>query len=173
MPAISFQGMWLDDLLSGRKKQTTRANDRIKVGHVCSIYNEQRKRITGKPLRKTTFEGRQEISYRINAYGYPASVELEPHNISFELSWYYAHFLGKVKITEVYDICPIEMSNRELEAWAKADGFEGSANLGFTPLELADTWFRSRYGDDWMDRTWTVIRWDGWLERYFLADGER
>ena len=134
------------------------------------MYNEQRKRITAKPLRKTTFEGRQEISYRINTYGYPASVELEPHNISFELSWYYAHFLGKVKIAEVYDIHPRKMSKEHLQAWAKADGFEDSANLGFTPLELADTWFRSRYGDDWMDRTWYVIRWDEWLERYFEPD---
>jgi len=172
MPALSFQEMWLDDLLSGCKRQTTRANNRIKVGNICSMYNEQRKRITAKPLRKTTFEGRQEISYRINAYGYPASVELEPYNISFELSWYYAHFLGKVEITEVYDIYPYEMSKEDIRAWAKADGFEDSANLEFTPLELADTWFRSRYGDDWMDHTWVAIRWDEWLERYFEAKTE-
>jgi len=156
MPALSFQEMWLDDLLSGRKKQTTRATDRIKVGHVCNIYNQQRKRINGKELRRMTHKGIDVMYER----GYPWIPE-------FHEAIYHAHFLGKVEITEVYDIYPREMSKEYLRAWAKADGFEDSANLGFTPLELADTWFRSRYGDDWMDRTWYVIRWDEWLERYF------
>ena len=161
MPALSFQGMWLDDLLSGRKKQTTRATDRTKVGHVCSIYNRQRCQINTKPLRKLTPEGDEMMRER----EYPRVRKLPEGT-------YYAHFLGKVKIAEVYDIHPRKMSKEDLRAWAKADGFEDSANLGFTPLELADIWFRSRYGDDWMDHTWTVIRWGGWLERYFLADGD-
>ena len=79
MPALSFQGMWLDALLSGRKKR---------------------------------------------------GVELEV--------W--------------------------AAMWSYADGFN-------TFLD-ANEWFTMNYGDDWMDRTWHVIRWDGWLERYFLADGE-
>jgi len=168
MPALSFQGRWLDPLLSGRKKQTTRANDRIKVGSIVHIYNQQRVRITAKPLRKTTFEGRQEISYRINNRGYPMPVELEPYNMSFELSWYYAHFLGKVEISEVYSIRPSKMRGAELEIWAMmwsyADGFDSFLD--------ANEWFKKNYGDDWMDRTWYVIRWDGWLERYFEAKTE-
>jgi len=156
MPALSFQEMWLDALLSGRKKQTTRATDRIKVGDVCNMYNQQRLEINSKPLRKLTPEGDEMMRER----EYPRVRKL-PEGM------YHAHFLGKVEIAEVYDIHPCEMGKEYLRAWAKADGFEDSANLGFTPLELADTWFRSRYGDDWLDRTWTVIRWEGWLERYF------
>ena len=174
MPALSFQEMWLDDLLSGRKKQTTRATDRIKVGHVCSMYNKQRKRIIEKPIRQLTPMGVRVVQSKLCSDPYPIYPD-PPEMVSNDLMFqhvYYAHFLGKVEIAEVYDIRPREMSKEDLRAWAKADGFEDSANLGFTPLELADTWFRSRYGDDWMARTWTVIRWDRWLERYFLADGE-
>ena len=70
---------------------------------------------------------------------------------------YHAHFLGKVVITEVYDVLPINSCGKE--AWAKHDGFDS-----FTD---ADEWFEAKYGEVWMCKYWTVIRWDGWLERYF------
>jgi len=159
MLAQSFQERWLDPLLSSRKKQTTRANDRIKVGDIVHIYNQQRLEINSKPLRKLTSEGDEMMRER----EYPRVKKL-PEGM------YHAHFIGKVKIVEVWDIRPIEMSDRELEVWALDDGFEDLSDLGFTPIEIADTWFRSRYGNDWMDRTWYVNRWDGWLERYFDAD---
>jgi len=170
MPALSFQEMWLDALLSGRKKQTTRATDRIKVGDVCSMYNEQRKRITAKPLRKTTFEGGKIISERINTHGYPnkTSFEIDTYRISFGLSWYYAHFLGKVEIIETYSVRPSKMRGVELEVWAAMWSYAD----GFNTFLDANEWFTMNYGDDWMDRTWHVIRWDGWLERYFEANGE-
>ena len=150
MPALSFQGEWLDKLLSGEKQQTTRQqSDRFKVGDVVHIYNKQRQRIMDKPLRRMTPAGIDMMYGR----GYPFINE-------FHHAMYHAHFLGKVKITEVYDILPANLSGRS--AWAKADGFDN-----FT---CADTWFRSHYGDDWLMKTWTVIKWDGWLERYFEQD---
>jgi len=164
MPALSFQEMWLDALLSGRKKQTTRATDRIKVGHVCSIYNEQRKQITAKPLRKLTIEGDEMMRER----EYPRVRKLPEGT-------YYAHFLGKVKIIDVHSMIPSEMSWEDLEAWAWADGFDGFSRVdpfGDEHKINANEWFTKQYGDNWMDRTWYVIRWGGWLERYFLADGE-
>jgi len=165
MPALSFQGMWLDDLLSGRKKQTTRATDRIKVGHVCSIYNQQRCQINTKPLRKLTPEGDEMMRER----KYPRVRKLPEGT-------YYAHFLGKVKIIDVQSMIPSEMSGENLEAWAWADGFDGFSRLdplGGEHEITANEWFTMNYGDDWMNRMWTVIRWDGWLEKYFLAGGER
>ena len=163
MPALSFQGMWLDALLSGRKKQTTRATDRIKEGDIVSIYNQQRRQISDKELRRMTHKG-VEVMYE----RYPLIHE-------FHHAIYHAHFLGKVKIIDVQSMIPSEMSGEDLEAWAWADGFDEFCR--FDPLGdeheiTANEWFKQQYGDDWMDRTWHVIRWDGWLERYFLADGE-
>jgi len=156
MPALSFQGMWLDDLLSGRKKQTTRATDRIKVGDIIHIYNQQRRRIIDKPLRKLTPAGLERECAQSYPLIRPGTMRGEGH----------AHFLGKVKIIETYSICPGKMRGVELDVWAAmwayADGFESFLD--------ANEWFRKNYGDDWMDRTWHVIRWDGWLERYFEAD---
>jgi len=58
MPAISFQEEWINKLLNGTKQQTTRQQTaRIKVGDVCHIYNQQRKKIISKPLRSLTDEG--------------------------------------------------------------------------------------------------------------------
>ena len=158
MPAISFQEEWLDRLLSGTKQQTTRPQtSRIKEGDVCSIYNQQRRRITAKPLRKMTYAGIDAMEGR----KYPMIPE-------FHKAMYHAHLLGKVQIMEVYDIHPCEMTDGELKAWAIADGFTDSANLGLTETELADMWFRAHHRDDgWRRRTWTVIRWGGWTERYF------
>jgi len=159
MPAISFQRQFLDALLLGTKQQTTRKQtDRIKVGDICNIYIEQRRRIRDKPLRRMTHIGVDRMYVR----GYPMIPE-------FHQAMYHAHFLGKVEIAKVYLFCPVEMATFELEEWAQADGFK-DPNLGFTDFEIADTWFRSRYGDDWMRKTWTVIKWDGWKERYFEAD---
>jgi len=67
--------------------------------------------------------------------------------------------LGKVVITEVYDITPSEMSGEELEAWAWANGFDN--------CEDARCWVEIRYGARWMHMTWTAICWRGWQERYF------
>lgn len=147
MPAISFQGEWLNKLLSGTKQQTTRQRtDRIKVGDVCHIYNQQRRQIRDKPLRRLTRDGIATMP--MSRYPFP------------EQGQHYAHFLGKVKIVEVYDMLPLQNSNRS--RWAKADGFDN-----FT---AADTWFTERYGEEWAARWWTVIRWDSWLERYFESE---
>ena len=149
MPAISFQEEWIDKLLSGTKQQTTRPQtDRIKVGDVCTIYNQQRAQITDKPLRMLTVSGIGAMQNR----GYPSVPNFLNAN-------YYAHFLGKVKITEVYDIIPSTLSGNELEVWAMGDGFDCWGD--------AYAWFESRYGDNWMEDTFTVIKWNGWLERYF------
>ena len=172
MPALSFQNEWLDKLLSGSKRQTTRSQtDRIKVGDVCTIYNQQRKRITDKPLRRLSDRGRVEMTNRIfsEKYDYPPSLT------GYDYWNYYAHLLGKVEIIDVHDIHPCEMTEAELEAWAVADGFKGFHPAAVPPDRLydgANMWFQRRYGDDWMQRWWTVERWDGWLERYFEAEPE-
>ena len=150
MPALSFGGEWLDKLLSGSKRQTTRPQtDRIKVGDVCTIYNQQRRRIVDKPLRKLTVFGNAEMCFR----GYP-NVPLMLDDAGF----YHAHLLGKVEIAEVYDILPIQCTCGE-NTWAKRDGFTGDHD--------AFVWFENRYGEGWVKRWWTVIRWGGWMERYF------
>ena len=110
MPALSFQEMWLDALLSGRKRQTTRANDRIKEGDIVSIYNQQRRQISDKELRRMTHKG-VEVMYE----RYPLIHE-------FHHAIYHAHFLGKVKIIDVQSMIPSEMSGENLEAWAWTDG---------------------------------------------------
>ncbi len=147
MPALSFQEEWLLKLLNGTKQQTTRPQtDRIKVGDIVNVYNQQRRRITDKPLLMLTVSGIEAMHDR----GY----QFVP---DFLNAHYYAHFLGKVEITEVYDITPWCMDGAN--SWAVADGFFN--------IEAADEWFTERYGDGWMHQTWTVIRWDGWQERYF------
>ena len=147
MSALSFQGEWLKPLLFGFKQQTTRPQtDRIKVGAVCHIYNQQRRRIADKPEMRLTGAG---IETMVARYGMTKRQKL--------LNVFHAHFLGKVIITEVYDMLLPHNSHRN--AWARADGFDN-----FT---CADTWFTDQYGDGWVDMWWTVIRWDGWLEQYF------
>jgi len=160
MPALSFQGEWLDKLLSGEKQQTTRPQtDRIKVGDICHIYNQQRQRIVDKPERHLTEIGGHVMEQRYGMTGRQRLMEI-----------FHAHFLGKVEIMEVYDIHPCKMTGEELEAWAWADGFDGLRRidpLGDPVKVYAAEWFSKHYGDDWMHKTWTVIRWNGWMRRYF------
>ena len=168
MPALSFQREFVDALLRGDKQQTTRQQtDRFKVGDTAHIYIEQRRRITDKPLHRTTANGREMILFKIeNEKTYPPKDCIDT---------YYAHFLGKVGIAEVYDIRPCEMSEEELKAWAQADGFKDFHptyriyTKGVHEDDGANMWFMRRYGNDWMQRTWTVIRWNGWQARYFEA----
>lgn len=156
MPALSFQEEWIDKLLSDTKQQTTRPQtSRIKVGDIVHVYNQQRRRITDKPPRLLTATGLQMFRE-----GYPF-VKTDRHE-----EGHHAHFLGKVAITEVYertfDMMLIRRSGHEwrmANAWARSDGFKDFWG--------ADTWFTAKHGDDWMQQTWTVIRWNGWLERYF------
>ncbi len=179
MPALSFQGEWLDKLLSGSKQQTTRQQtDRIKVGDVVHIYNQQRRRIADKPLRETTWDGYEFISGMIEDIGqYPRPMCDQLGGYSLDL--YHAHFLGKVMITEVYDLIPIEMIGDELKAWAVADGFKDFHptyrlhTKGIHEDDGANMWFQRRYGEAWMHQRWTVIRWQGWQERYFEPDGRK
>lgn len=160
MPAISFNKEFLDALLRGDKQQTTRKQtDRIQVGDICHIYIEQRGRIMNKPLMRLTDIGFDVMRER---HSMMTSQIIERE--------FYAHFLGKVKITGVHDIRPSEMSREELAAWALADGFSNFDPIIITPESIdqsANWWFSYRYGNDWMQQMWTVIRWDGWTERYF------
>ena len=162
MPAISFNRQFLDALLRGDKQQTTRKQtDRTKVGDTAQIYIEQRVQLTDKPIRVMTGAGTTAIADRVNdaRYNYPAECPPSPFLDKFE-PVYYAHLLGKVEITEVYDMLPLQCTCGE-EAWAKKDGFAGYGD--------ASAWFESNYGEGWVDRWWTVIRWQGWAERYFEA----
>ena len=123
--------------------------DRIKSGDVCHIYNQQRGRIADKPLRKLTADGIATMP--MNRYPFPKS------------GMQHAHFLGKVRITEVNDFYPYDAPyDTVLANWAHTDGFD--------TVEDADIWFTKRYGEDWDMLSWTVIRWDGWLERYFMPE---
>jgi len=149
MPAYSFGREFIDPMLLCDKQQTSRPQTtRFHVGDTGYIYIEQRRPIVTKPLRRMTRAGIEMVCDR----GYPFIPE-------YHQAIYHAHFLGTVKITEIYDIHPCEMSGEELEAWAWADWFED--------VTAADTWFTAQYGGDWMQRWWTVTRWHGWLERYF------
>ena len=152
MPALSFQEEWLDKLLRGDKQQTTRPQTtRIWIGDpIVHIYNQQRRRIADKPLRLLTKAGIAMMP--MDRYPFPSN----------NPPMHYAHFLGKVEITEVYDFVPMETHETELEAWAHADGFEDMIN--------ASDWFTHRYSNDWVYQTWTVIKWNGWTERYFKPD---
>ena len=151
MPAQSYQEPWLDPLLLSEKEQTTRPQtDRFHVGDTVHIYIQQRRRIIDKPLRHMTDAGIDAMRKR----GYPFTS-------GFHKAIYPAHFLGKVVLTEVYDIHPCDMSGEELEAWAWVDGFDSPTQAG--------EWFVRQYGEDWQEQWWTVTRWHGWLERYFHA----
>lgn len=161
MSTLSFMPEWIDMLLNGDKQQTTRKQtNRIKVGDVVNVYNQQRRRIIDKPLRQLT------------PIGYDMMCQREYPNMSGPES-YHAHFLGKVRITEVYDIHPIEMSEEALKSWAIPDGFKSFHPMFQFPEQLcppspgANMWFIEHYGEDWMDAIWTVNRWNGWVERYF------
>ena len=166
MPALSFQGEWLRKLLSGTKQQTTRPlTDRIKVGDICNIYNQQRRRIADKPMRKMTAIGMEMVLQKRTIHH---DIRTYPpvHPDSWIRGLYYAHFLGKVEITEVYDLYPYDAPlDSVLADWAHADGFD--------TFEDADVWFMKRYGEEWDLMHWTVIRWDGWTERYFEPEAIR
>lgn len=175
MPAISFERMWVDDLLSDRKPQTTRPEtDRFKVGDIAHIYIEQRGKITDKPLRTCTKDGAFYTRELMNCRPhYPQSFFDSSGDKVWAhlLDWgpfrvqYYAHFLGKVEITDVQQFMPSEYYGDEgadiVAEWAKLDGFKDFA--------AADEWFSKRY-EYWLDTAWTVIRWGGWIERYFEPD---
>lgn len=173
MPGFSFGDIWIDPLLRGGKQHTTRPKtDRFRVGDTGYIYIRQRQPIITKPMRTPTLAG-EEFIYRMieDERRYPRP-ELHPRG-GYSIDPYYAHFLGTVEIAEVYDIHPCEMSGEELEAWAWADGFDDFDTVVVNP-EFLDTrssyakwWFSNRYGNDWMQRWWTVVGWHGWLERYF------
>ena len=164
MPAHSFGDEWLDPLLRSDKQGTTRPQStRIKVADIVSIYIKQRGRIVDKPIRQMTAIGTTAMADRVNdpTYHYPAECPVMPIGQSYDLPYYYAHFLGKVEITEVYDIHPCEMSEDELIAWAQADGFKHFHPTVVPPDRLydgANMWFQRRYGNDWMQRWWTVER---------------
>ena len=167
MPALSFQGEWLNALLSGGKQQTTRPRtDRFKVGDVCHIYNQQRRRILDKQVRRMTGIGTTAMADRVNnpRYYYDPKCPVVKGSRIGDMPSYYAHFLGKVEIMRVYDIRPCRMTVDELEAWARADGFRNFVD--------ADVWFTKQYDEYWIDLKWTVIRWNGWMVRYFKAEGE-
>lgn len=183
MPALSFQEEFVDALLRCDKQQTTRPQtDRFKVGDIGQIYIQQRRRIADKPLRLCTDDGKWCIRELMNKrHHYPQTFfdrdgdVFYPHRLDWEpgLPQYYAHFLGKVEITATFDICPREMSKYDLQGWAQDDGFDDFHPTVIPPDRLndgANMWFIARYGDDWMKRMWTVIRWDGWIERYFKPD---
>jgi hypothetical protein len=182
MPALSFKREWIDALLSGDKRQTTRKPTppgkppRVKEGDVCQIYVEQRMRISAKLLRQTTVAGREQILKKIEDGKYPRLPEMddcgkypkpqvmdEPERaIRYsDLGLYYAHFLGTVEVSGVYTVCPAEMCGDDLDAWAWCDGFPG--------FDEGDMWFVRHYGEGWLDQVWTAIRWNGWKERYFKA----
>lgn len=174
MPAISFQRGFLGALLRGDKQQRTRRQtDRIKVGDVCNIYIEQRRRIRDKPLRQVTRAGAEmvdaKLSMPIDKRTYPSPTKFCGETIEMDTSKlyyayglkfydrYHAHFLGKVVITEVFNITPACLDGEN--SWARADGFSN--------IEAANEWFTKRYGEDWIHQIWTVIKWNGWAERYF------
>jgi len=165
LPALSFQRGFVDDLLSGRKQQTTRPQtDRFKVGGILHIYIEQRNKIIDKPIRQMTGIGTTAMADRVNDtnYNYPLSCGIIPDRKLGDMPSYYAHFLGKVEITDVQRFMPSEHWGDEgadiIETWARLDGFKDFA--------AADEWFSSRY-KYWLDTEWTVIGWNGWIERYF------
>lgn len=167
MVAISFHKEFLDDLLRCNKQQTTRLTSvahkvpRIKVGDIAQIYIKQRQSIVTKPVRQMTSTGTKVVAGRVDDinYHYPPSCQVAEGSKYVDMPAYYAHFIGKVEIVEVYKIKPSEMSGKEVEAWAIADGFKDFYH--------ADMWFLRQYDGRWVDKSWTVSRWVGWLERYF------
>ena len=96
-----------------------------------------------------------------NNYNYPATCPIIIDQQPGDLPSYYAHFIGKVEIAEIYSILPYMMSEPNLVRWARQDGFKDFA--------AADRWFTLQYGGSWFYNNWTAIRWDGWEEVYFRA----
>ena len=151
MPAYSFQPEFIDPLLLSTKEQTTRTfTNKAHVGDIGYIYIQQRMKIVKKPLRRLTREGIDAMHECM----YPTIPE-------FHQGIYHAHFLGTVEIAEVIDIHPGGMADKHLEGWAVDDGFPDFC--------AADEWFTGQYDANWMDDWWTVVLWEGWLERYFEA----
>jgi len=165
MVASSFQEQFLDALLRSDKQQTTRPQtERFKVGDIAQIYIKQRGRIVDKPVRQMTGAGTTAMADRVNDPKYyypPACPVVELSNYS-DMPSYYAHFIGIIEISEVYDIHPCDMNIDELTEWALDDGFDD--------LTDADVWFTKQHDNEWDRRWWTVIRWNGWKEVYFLPE---
>lgn len=164
MSAISFQREFVDDLLSGSKQHTTRPEtDRFKVGDIVHVYIEQRNKIIDKPVRQMTGIGTTAMADRVNDinYLYPAACPVNKDSKYGDMPSYYAHFLGKVEIAEVYNIHPCEMSTVDLETWARLDNFKN--------FVAADKWFIMHYGGNWTNLTWTAVRWNDWKEIYFYS----
>jgi len=161
MPAQSFDPRFINALLSCEKQQTTRKPSprhkppRIKINDTVQVYVDQRKPIRSKPLLELTGLGRL-VMCRLSQIGkknYPAP----------DSCMYYAHYLGKIVVSDIFEIVPSSMSGEALEAWAWADNFKD--------FDAADAWFTDRYDAAWVDRVWTVQQWHGWIEQYFHAPG--
>lgn len=162
MSVLSFQRKFLDDLLSKRKQHTTRLETtRFKEGDIVHIYIEQRKRIIDKPVRQMTGIGTTAMADRVcsTKFNYPVDCPVAVASKYNDIPSYYAHFIGKVEIAEVYSILPYMMLESNLLRWARQDGFKDVA--------AADRWFTLQYGGNWYYNNWTAIRWDDWTEVYF------
>jgi len=170
MVAISFHEVFVDALLRCDKQQTTRLTQRslkprIKFRDIAQIYIKQRSTITSKPIRQMTGAGTTVMADRVEDinYHYPAYCPAVEDIKYGDMPSYYAHFIGKVEIAEVYKITPSHMSAEKLNAWALADGFKD--------FNHAYEWFVQQYDILWMEKTWTVVEWSGWSERYFEPMG--
>lgn len=155
MPAISFSPEFLDAILAGTKCQTTRRpTNRFREGMTVNAYTQQRKAILHKPPRNLTEAGLAEMRRMrgIAKKNYPPVPTVPP--------WRYpAHFLGRFIITDVAEFHPSLVSPDELDEWAVLDGF--------VDFYYADAWFIEHHGADWMDFSYTWIRWGGLFDRYF------
>jgi len=68
---------------------------------------------------------------------------------------------GFVKVTGImrlWGCCKIQdMRGIQKESWAKQEGFENFAE--------ADEWFRGKYGKDWQEEEFNVVKFQGdWIE---------
>ena len=156
MKAVSFNLEFLDPLLSSQKQQTTRGQtDKFSVGDEISIYYRLRMKISKKPIRELTPAGKLYYTEYIT--------EGEP--VCPMADTYYAHKLGEVVLTSVYDFKPVNYMclGVFLRHWANEDDF--------VSFDAADTWFKKQYGCDWIYKNWTVISWQKWKEVYFYAEG--
>lgn len=160
MTSLSFDPVFLDPLLRCDKQQTTHPQTmRFGVGDVAQMYITQNQPLTSKPIRRMTGLGTTLVADRAGdpKYHYDPRCPLAESYALGDIPSYYAHFLGKVRITEVEHVKVGSIWNRN--TWAQKDGFQN--------FEIARCWFESRYGAHWLKRTFTVLRWDGWIERYF------
>lgn len=166
MVAISFHEEFLDALLRCDKQQTTRLTPeaskvpRIKVGDIAQIYIKQRQSIITKPIRQMTNAGTTAMADRVDDinYHYPANCPVVEYH-SGDMPSYYAHFIGVVEIVGVNEIHPSDMSEEELETWARLDGFKNFAH--------SDMWFLRQYDGRWIEKSWTASWWVGWKDVYF------